>query len=289
MLLNRLFCPAAEVRAICGVVSTKSVKLRASVGRRAIRLSDTNWLAPVRLGERSGSACASAVTAPSSTAARRNVTSATRRWPRISTMSGTRPGSCPSARASSTYVPTCTFSKKNRPSSAERAAYRTPVALFVSVSDAEGTGSRASLVTLPATAAEVTPCAAARWNGGRRKKTANSESGQTNLFMAESPACATDRTGWSGAVNVPRPGNVVKQRSGKPPPQDVDGNPEQDHAHVEPEEQRLRNEVVAEDKERAQQKQRRDDRIAPRAVASLHGGQAAPQHEHRRHREGRSE
>src|SRR2546429_95305 len=192
MLLNRLFCPAAEVRAIWGVVSTKSVKLRAKVGRRAIRLSDTNWLAPVRDVERSGSATASTVTPPSRTAARRSVTSATRRWPSGSTTSGTR------------AVP--------RPRRVVK----------------------------------------------QRGVTRESAAGQ---------------------------GGTGPPTRGSPPPRDVHRNPQEDHAHVEPEEQWLRDEIVPQHEQRAQQEQRGDDRISPRAIASLHGGQAAPQHEHRRHRE----
>src|SRR5207245_9602347 len=95
-----------------------------------------------------------------------------------------------------------------------------------------------------------------------------------------------------GAVNVPRPRRVVKQAGvtresaagqggtgpptrGGPPPRDVHRNPQEDHAHVEPEEQWLRDEIVPQHEQRAQQEQRGDDRISPRAIASLHGGQAA--------------
>src|SRR2546426_952458 len=73
-----------------------------------------------------------------------------------------------------------------------------------------------------------------------------------------------------------------RRRSGKPPPQDVRGNPREDHAHVEPEQERLGDEIIPEQEQRAQEKERRHDRITPPAIASLEIGAAAPQHEYRR-------
>ena len=126
MLLKRLFCPpkvAPGTPAVTtwGTVTMKSVKLRLSVGSRRMMESDTNVWAPVRDWDVRGLASAVTVTPETSTAARFSETFWTRRWPSRSQISVRWPASKPSARASSVYgPPTSTFSKKNRPSSADR-------------------------------------------------------------------------------------------------------------------------------------------------------------------------
>src|SRR3989449_10044489 len=75
-----------------------------------------------------------------------------------------------------------------------------------------------------------------------------------------------------------------RRRSGKPPPQDVRRNPREHHAHVEPEQEWLGDEIIPEQEQRAQEEERRPPRLAPRAIASLEVGPPAPPHEYRRHR-----
>src|SRR3989442_11637032 len=72
---------------------------------------------------------------------------------------------------------------------------------------------------------------------------------------------------------------------GDPSPDVIGRNAGEHHAHVEPEEQRLGDEIIPEQEQRAEEEERGHDRIAPRAIASLEIAAPAPQHEYRRHRE----
>src|SRR2546422_10123573 len=71
---------------------------------------------------------------------------------------------------------------------------------------------------------------------------------------------------------------------GDPSPDVIGRNPREHDAHVEPEEQRLGDEIIPEQEQRAEEEERGHDRMAPRAIASLAHGGPAPQHEYLRPR-----
>src|SRR2546428_10797666 len=70
---------------------------------------------------------------------------------------------------------------------------------------------------------------------------------------------------------------------GDPSPDVIGRNPREHDAHVEPEEQRLGDEVIPEQEQRPEEEERGHDREAPRAIASPAIAGPAAQHGYRRH------
>src|SRR5207249_10523156 len=129
-------------------------------------------------------------------------------------------------------------------------------------------GCPASSVTLPTTAAEVTPWAASSRNGMNPTRAPRIQNDRTS-FVIRILQRDTNGTGWPGrgkcappsegrqAMRVTREsaagqGGTGPPTRGGPPPRDVHRNPQEDHAHVEPEEQWLRDEIAPQHEQRAQ-------------------------------------
>src|SRR5881398_3449822 len=138
----------------------------------------------------------------------------------------------------------------NLPSARVTAAYAVPDGPCTATTRAPSSGPPEESLTTPAIAAVVTP-----WAPSAVEAAKATVARSTNVFITSLQRDSL-ATGWSGRGKcapltegrqaTPRNFRVTaasprdrRRRRGIPPPPDVDRNPQQDHAHVEPEEQRL--------------------------------------------------